>query len=900
MSKSLVIVESPTKARTIKKFLPAGYIVEASVGHVRDLPAKAEQIPAKYKKEAWSRLGVNVEKNFEALYVVPPTSKPQVKKLKALLAECDTLYLATDEDREGEAISWHLLELLKPKVPTKRLVFHEITKSAIKEALETPRELDESLVSAQETRRILDRLYGYSVSPVLWRNVGPKLSAGRVQSVTTRLIVDREKERMKFVRSGFWDLTGSFKGAEGPQFDAVLSSVDGKRIARGKDFDADTGVLTNKEVVHIDEALAEGLAKSLTDASFSVQTVEKKPFTAKPSPPFTTSTLQQESNRKLRLSARATMGAAQALYQNGLITYMRTDSTTLSAEAIQRSREEIESLYGAEYLPATPRQYQTKVANAQEAHEAIRPSSDFTKPEDIPKSLGDRERKVYELIWKRTMACQMENARGFRTSVAIVNAVDSSKEGVCVFKASGKTIEFPGYLRAYVEGADNPDAELADQETLLPSLNQGEDVDMTKVEPKGHTTQPPARYTEASLVKELEARGIGRPSTYASIIDTIQFRGYVEKNGTALIPTFIAFSVTNLMEEHFNRLVNYEFTAEMENDLDKISRGERKSLDYLRNFYFGDDKATEPTGGGLTGLLGAEIDARAVNTLPVGKDEDGQMINIRVGRYGPYLEVGEQEDKEERVRVTIPEGTAPDELTLERAKELIRKGSGPSDLGVDEETGNCVYAKTGRFGAYFQLGENDEEPKMKSLLPGMDLETATLEDALKMLRLPLTIGKDAEGEEILADYGRYGPYIKRGKDTRSLAEPEEIWTYDVEKALAKLAEPARRGRSTPKIIKEFGEDPSTGAEITLRDGRFGPYVTDGTTNASVPKGDDVEAVGLDRAVELIRIREAKGPVKRKKKAKKKAAKKKTAKKKTAKKKATKKKTTKKVSPEEPS
>jgi len=885
MSKSLVIVESPTKAKTIKQYLPAGHIVEASVGHIRDLPAKADEIPAKFKKEEWSRLGVNVEEDFSPLYVVPKDSKQQVKKLKDLLADCDTLYLATDEDREGEAISWHLLELLKPKVPTKRLVFHEITKSAIQEALESPRDIDDSLVSAQETRRILDRLYGYSVSPVLWRNVGPKLSAGRVQSVTTRLIVDRERERMKFVRSEFWDLTGAFKGETGPEFEAVLSTVDGKRIARGKDFDADTGVLTNKEVAHIDEARANELAKSLAEEAFSVQSVEQKPFTGKPAPPFTTSTLQQESNRKLRLSARATMQAAQALYQNGLITYMRTDSTTLSAEAVQRSREEIERLYGAEYLPDEARVYQTKVANAQEAHEAIRPSSDFTKPEDLPKALGDRERKVYELIWKRTMACQMENSRGFRTSLELSG-------GPCVFRASGKTIEFPGYLRAYVEGADDPDAQLADQETILPPLEQGQGVELAKVEPKGHTTQPPARYTEASLVKELEARGIGRPSTYASIIDTIQYRGYVEKNGTALVPTFIAFSVTKLMSQHFEQLVDYEFTAGMEEDLDKISRGERESLEYLRNFYFGDDKATAPTGAGLTGLLGAEIDARAVNTLPLGEGEDGKMINIRVGRYGPYLEVGDDEDTEKRVRVTIPDGTPPDELDLERAKELIRKGSGPSDLGVDEETGKRVYAKTGRFGPYFQLGENDDDPKpkMKSLLPGMDIETVTVEDALKMLRLPRVIGQDSEGEDITADYGRYGPYIRRAKDTRSLAEPEEIWSYDVEKALAKLAEPSKRGRQSAKVIKELGEDPSTGAEVKLQEGRYGPYVTDGTTNASVPKGDDPDTISLDRAIELIRIREAKGP--RKKKAKKKAAKKK-AKKKATKKKATKKKATKK-------
>jgi len=893
-TKALVIVESPTKARTISKFLPDGFVVEASIGHVRDLPTSAKEIPAAIKGEPWARLGINVDDDFAPVYVVPAEKKKQVKKLRDALKGVDILYLATDEDREGESISWHLLELLAPKVPKKRLVFHEITKTAIQEALANPRELDERLVRAQETRRILDRLYGYEVSPILWRKVAPRLSAGRVQSVTVRIVVERERERQRFVKSTFWDLLADFQAQEGPQFSTVLSTLDGKRIARGKDFDSLTGELVkgkgSSEVVLVTEERAKELEQSLRKSDWTVQKVERKPYTDRPAPPFTTSTLQQEANRKLRLSARAAMQAAQRLYENGLITYMRTDSTTLSEQAITQSRSQIEKLYGKEFLPDKPRQYRTKVKNAQEAHEAIRPSGDFHLPEELkghPAGLGDRELRLYELIWKRTMACQMADARGHRMSLKI-------GDGVAVFQASGKTIEFPGYLRAYVEGADDPDAELADKETVLPNVSEGQSVDLKQLESKSHTTQPPARYTEASLVKELEARGIGRPSTYASIIDTILHRQYVVKQGTALVPTFVAFAVVKLMEDHFTDLVNVQFTANMEDDLDEISLGTRESVPYLKDFYFGIDGKK-----GLKDLVEGDIDARTVCTLPLGKDSQNRQINVRVGRYGPYLEREQEPGAEVTDRATIPDGLAPDELNLEKAEELLDKGSGPIELGVDEETESKVYVKTGRYGPYFQLGENDESPKMKSLLPGWEMETVTLEQALSMLRLPRKLGEDPEsGDDIFVDYGRYGAYVKRGTDARSLEKPEDLFEATLELALKKLAEePARgRGRRASKVLKELGVDPSTESPVKLLQGPYGPYVSDGTTNASVPKGAEVESVTLELAIDLIRVREATGKGSRK--AKKKASKKKAAKKKTAKKaakKAAKKSTAKKAS-----
>ncbi|MFT7484492.1 MAG: DNA topoisomerase-1 [Candidatus Paceibacteria bacterium] len=880
-AKALVIVESPTKARTISKYLPKGFHVEASIGHIRDLPTSASEIPKAVKAEPWSRLGINVDHEFEPIYVVPAEKKKQVKKLRDLLKEVDVVYLATDEDREGEAISWHLLEVLNPTVPKKRLVFHEITKKAIQAALENPRELDTRMVKAQETRRILDRLYGYEISPILWRKVAPKLSAGRVQSVTVRLIVERERERQRFVRSTYWDLSADFQASNGPAFATVLSSLDGKRVARGKDFDSTTGKLKSedsKDVVLIDEAMAGEVAARIKDSDWKVERVERKPFTDRPSPPFTTSTLQQEANRKLRLSARATMQAAQRLYENGLITYMRTDSTTLSSQAVDASRKAIERLYGKEYVPSSPRTYKTKVKNAQEAHEAIRPAEGFQLPDDLRSKLNDREYKVYELIWKRTMACQMEDARGFRMSLRI-------SDDYAVFQASGKSIAFPGYLRAYVEGADDPDAELADKELMLPVVQEGESVNLKDLKQKDHTTQPPARYTEASLVKELEARGVGRPSTYATIIDTILSRAYVVKQGTALVPTFVAFAVIKLMEQHFSGLVDIAFTARMESDLDDIALGKKDALPYLKEFYFG-----EKSGKGLKTLIQTEIDARDVCTLPLGEDAEGNMINIRVGRYGPYLERGEE-------RATVPAGMAPDELTIASAEEILRKGSGPIELGTDPESKLEVYAKTGRYGPYFQMGENDAEPKMKSLLPGWDVETVTLENALQMLRLPRLVGEDPDGEEVWTDFGRYGPYVKRGSDTRSLEKPEDIWEASMEVVLAKLAEPPARGgsRRTSKVLRELGVDPKTELPVRLLSGPYGPYVSDGTIHASIAKDADPDKVTLEEACDMIEVREQTGKKKRKKKASKKKAAKKKAKKTTKKaaKKAGKKKTSKK-------
>lgn len=859
---SLVIVESPTKARTIANFLPAGFVVEASVGHIRDLPNSADEIPEDVKGQPWARLGIDVEHDFKPLYVVPPEKRKQVTKLKKLLRDAREVYLATDEDREGESISWHLVEVLEPDVPLRRLVFHEITREAIQAALASPRELDTRLVKAQETRRILDRLYGYEVSPILWRKVKPRLSAGRVQSVTIRLIVERERERQRFRKSTYWDLTGTFAGKTGggPAFEAVLASLDGKRVARGKDFDSATGRLREQdatEVVLVTEEMAGALLEQLQRSSWTVEKVDRKPYTDRPAPPFTTSTLQQEANRKLRLSARATMQAAQRLYENGYITYMRTDSTSLSEGAVTRSRELIAELYGRDYVPAQPRQYRTKVKNAQEAHEAIRPSMDFHTPESIRGELGEREAKVYELIWKRTMACQMEDARGHRMGLRI-------GDGRAVFQASGKTIEFPGYLRAYVEGADDPEAELADKEVVLPDLRQGQPVDLRRLEPKSHTTQPPARYTEASLVKDLEARGIGRPSTYATIIDTILQRNYVVKQGTALVPTFTAVAVVRLMEEYFTDLVDAQFTARMEDDLDAISLGDKEALPYLRAFYYG-------LGGsrGLKSLVESEIDAREVCTIPLGEDADGRRIDIRVGRYGPYLERGEE-------RATIPEGLAPDELDIPKAEELLARGSGPVTLGTDAESGDIVYVRTGRYGPYVQLGEDDGEPKRKSLLPGMTMEAITLEDALKLLRLPRKIGVDpTSGEDVLADFGRYGPYVKRGTEARSLERVEDIFEIGLSAALQRLAEaPARGGRRrASQVLRELGPDPSTGAVVKVLEGPYGYYVSDGTTNASLPKGSEPDAATLAQAIELIRAREASGKGRRGKKVAKKASKK---------------------------
>ena len=873
--KSLVIVESPAKARTISAFLPDSFRVEASIGHVRDLPQGAKEVPKKYKGEKWARLGIDVDNDFTPLYVVSSEKKKQVQKLKKALAEADTLYLATDEDREGESISWHLSQVLKPKVETKRLVFHEITREAIEEALANPRDLDIGLVKAQEARRILDRLFGYEVSPVLWRKIGQQArSAGRVQSVAVRLIVDRERLRRRFRRSSFWDLKATFANAGGETFEAELARVGDRRIVASRDFDSATGQIKEGGKTHLwlhaDDATA--LRERLTGAEWRVRSVDKKPYSSNPAPPFTTSTLQQEANRKLRFPARRTMQVAQRLYENGHITYMRTDSTTLAESAVASIRGLIADRYGNEYLSQESRQFQTKVRNAQEAHEAIRPSSVFRRPQELEGSLSSDELRLYELIWKRTMACQMARARGHRIAVRI-------EDGDCVFQARGKTIDFAGFLRAYAEGSDDPSAELADQEIVLPSLAEGEALDCRTLETRERSTQPPARYTEASLVKELEARSIGRPSTYASIIDTILAREYVFKQGNALVPSFTAFAVVKLLENFFPDLVDVDFTARMEGDLDEISLGTRDSLPYLQHFYFGSEGHE-----GLHTLIQQEIDPRESCTLLVDRDESGEPVNVRVGRYGPYLERGEE-------RASIPDGVAPDELTLERALEILEEGAkGPRQLGHHPRSGEPIFVKVGRYGPYVQLGEGDgdEKPKMKSLLPGSTPETVSVEEAAALLDLPRTVGEDPEtGEEITVDYGRYGPYLRRGKETRSLDAPEQVFSVTLDQAVRKFKEEKPGRRRGPKVLKELGDN-EAGVAIRLLDGRYGPYVTDGETNASIPRGDDPNELTLERALDLIKERAAAGPRKRrgrKKTAKKKATKKKVAKKSAAKKKA---------------
>ncbi len=892
---ALVIVESPAKARTIGKFLGKGYTVEASVGHIRDLPKGRKEVPEDLKKEEWAYLGVNVNDRFTPIYIVPDDKKQQVSKLKKALKGCSELYLATDEDREGEAISWHLLEVLKPKVPVHRLVFHEITKEAISEALANPRDVDDALVRAQEARRILDRLYGYDVSQLLWKKVGRGLSAGRVQSVSVRLIVERERARMAFNSATYWDATALFATDKNEEFSATLTTVDGRRIPAGKDFDAATGKLKDDSMLLLDEAAAKALVEKLRTAEFRVAAVDRKPFKSQPAPPFTTSTMQQEANRKLGFTAKRTMRAAQGLYENGHITYMRTDSTNLAAVAVDAARDLVRSEYGDDYLPESPRIYKSKVKNAQEAHEAIRPAGHpFELPEVVGKSLAPDERKLFELIWKRTIASQMADARGFRTTVTVEG------EGA-TFRVSGKTIEFPGFLRAYVEGSDNPDGELADKETLLPALVEDQVVACRELEPHDHTTQPPARFTEASLTRKLEEMGIGRPSTYASIIETIQAREYVFKKGSALVPTWVAFAVTRLLEQHLESLVDYQFTAQMEDFLDAISCGEAEHADYLQKFYFGNGTP------GLKARVAAkevEIDPRLMSRFPVGTPTSGdhrEEIVLRVGKYGPFLEQGER-------KASLPDGMAPDEVTLERSIELLDAGMTDDEpLGTCPETNKPVYLKVGRFGPYVQLGtpDDEEKPKNASLLPGIKPEDVTFEVALKLLSLPREVGKHPESSEpIVAQNGRYGPYIKCDKETRSL--PAEVSPLDItlEQALALLAQPKTRGRAAAKPpIKVFEESPVTGEPIRLLEGRYGPYFADGQSNASLPRGMDVEEATFELAIRLLEERAAKGGTKKKKKStKKKATKKKAAKKKAAKKKTSKKKAAvKKAAPsEEPS
>ena len=853
--KSLVIVESPAKARTISKFLGGKFTVEASIGHIRDLPQGAKEVPQEYKGEKWAYLGVNVDDNFTPVYIVPSEKKSQVSKLKQLLKESSELFLATDEDREGEAISWHLCEVLKPKVPVRRLVFHEITKDAIEEALANPRSIDDGLVRAQETRRILDRLYGYEVSQLLWRKIGPRLSAGRVQSVAVRMIVERERQRMAFRAATWWDLIACLATGEGKEFEAELVSVNGRKIPSGKDFDPATGKIKDPQLLLLNEQQARELADRLLRGQFHVTNLEERPYTRKPPEPFTTSTLQQEANRKLGFGARRTMDIAQSLYENGHITYMRTDSTNLAQVAIDAARELVRTEYGGEFLPETPRVYRSKVKNAQEAHEAIRPAGHpFELPAVLKGELGHDQFRLFELIWKRTIASQMVDCRG-RTITITIEA-----DGA-VFQVSGKTIDFAGFLRAYVEGSDDPEAELADQEKILPTVKIGEALTCRELKTKDHTTQPPARFSEASLTAALEERGIGRPSTYASIIETILARQYVFKKGNALVPTWTAFSVSKLMEEHLPDLVNYQFTAEMEDLLDAISRGEFESVKYLKNFYFGNEHP------GLKQQLDnkiQEVDPRDLSRFSLGKPEAGPYrdeVFVRVGKFGPFLEHGER-------KATIPQEMPPDELTLAKALEMLEQASvGEEPLGVSPETQRRVYLKQGRFGPYVQLeaAEEDEKPKNASLLPGMQPSDVTLEVALKLLSLPRTLGEHPQTKEpIVAFNGKFGPYIKCGSETRSL--PKEVSPLDVslDQAVELLAQPKARGRgrAAPREpLKTFENSPVTGQPVKLLSGRYGNYVTDGTTNATLPKDVTPEELTFPQALDLLAERAARGPAK---------------------------------------
>jgi DNA topoisomerase I len=897
----LVIVESPAKARTIAGYLGKGYVVESSIGHIRDMPDKAAEIPQKYRAEPWARLGVDVDNDFQALYVVPSDKKQQVSKLKSLLKDADELYLATDEDREGEAIAWHLTEELKPKVPTRRMVFHEITPEAIARAIANPIELNTGKVDAYQTRRVLDRLYGYEVSPVLWKKVMPRLSAGRVQSVATRLVVDRERERIAFRSASYWDLEADFATAKhGTErlpddptvFTATLQSVDGKRVAQGRDFTS-TGQLRDAgQVLHLDGESAGALAGRLRDARFSVSSVERKPYRRSPYAPFRTTTLQQEASRKLGFTAKYTMSVAQRLYENGYITYMRTDSITLSQTAIDAARSQARELYGADYVPDAPRTYASKVKNAQEAHEAIRPAGDrFRTPAQVAKAglKGDHLR-LYDLIWKRTVACQMKDATGESVSVKVAGASTAGERAE--FGASGKTITFYGFLKAYVESNDDSAVDRDDQERRLPLLAENDPLTALRLDPAEHATRPPARYTEASLVKELEDREIGRPSTYATIIGTILDRGYAFKKGTALVPSFLAFAVITLLERHFGQLVDYEFTAQMEDALDEIARGEAERVPWLRRFYFGDDAAADGSataatrdehsvpdatdtvgpdaqggkralgrsdeGLGLKALVSdiTDIDARDVSSFPLA----GTDIVVRVGRYGPYLERDGQ-------RANVPEDLAPDELTPEKAEELLSEPSGDKPLGSDPESGHQLVAKAGRFGPYVTevLPEGaKDKPRTASLLKSMTLDTVTLDDALRLLSLPRTLG-EVDGEPVTVQNGRYGPYVKKGSDSRSLATEEEMFTITLEAAKALLAEPKPRGRGRAAAappLREMGDDPATGKPMVIKDGRFGPYVTDGETNASLRKGDEVATITAERAAQLLADRRDAAPAPR--------------------------------------
>ncbi|UTT65617.1 type I DNA topoisomerase [Janibacter sp. CX7] len=919
MASKLVIVESPAKAKTIAGYLGPDYAVEASVGHIRDIPTPSE-MPADMKKGPFGRFGVNIEEGFEPFYVVDPDKKKKVTELKRLLKDADTLYLATDEDREGEAIAWHLLETLKPKIPVQRMVFHEITKEAIQRAVEDTRELDLDLVNAQESRRILDRLYGYEVSPVLWRKVKAGLSAGRVQSVATRIVVERERERMAFKVASYWSVEGTFSSGTAP-FAARLATLDGRKVATGSDFD-DTGAV-KKDARALDQRAATQVAEATIAAPVVVSSVSEKPYTRRPYAPFTTSTLQQEAGRKLGLGSKAAMGVAQKLYENGYITYMRTDSTNLSSSAVSAARGQARDMYGADFVPEAPRVYGKKSKNAQEAHEAIRPAGDrFRTPAQVAGELRGDEFRLYELIWKRTVASQMADAKGSTATIRMRADLTGCEAGeVAEYSASGTVITFRGFLAAYEEGTDEPAQPAKDGEARLPKVEEGASLDVVDAVASGHETSPPARYTEASLVKKMEELGIGRPSTYASTISTIQDRGYVRKKGTALVPTWLAFAVTRLMEVHFSRLVDYDFTASMEVDLDEIAAGDADRVAWLQRFYYGD----EGSGPGLSGLVAdlGDIDARAISTIEIG---DG--VVVRVGRYGPYVEevvpkgvdpaTGEVTDETKTTpapkRATITDDVAPDELTPAMAREFLAAAADDGRvLGQDPETGRDVVVKNGRYGPYVtevleesaddkpKRGKAKVKPRTASLFKSMDPSTVDLEQALKLLSLPRTLGTVTEtttaedGTEksvevpITAQNGRYGPYLKKGTDSRSIETEEQLFTMTLEEAVAIYAQPKQRGRAAAKPpLAEFGEDPVSGKKVVVKDGRFGPYVTDGETNATLRRGDEPETLTAERAYELIAEKRAKGPTTRKKSAKKTA--KKTAKKATKKtaKKATKK------------
>ncbi|BCW20377.1 DNA topoisomerase 1 [Arthrobacter sp. NtRootA9] len=887
--KKLVIVESPAKSKTIAKYLGEGFIVEASIGHIRDLPQPSE-LPAELKKTSVGKFAVDIDHDFKPYYVVSPDKKKKVTELKAALKDADELYLATDGDREGEAIAWHLLEVLKPKVPVYRMTFGEITKEAIQRAMGNLRDVDSALVDAQETRRILDRLYGYEISPVLWRKVARGLSAGRVQSVVTRMVVDRERERMAFKAASYWDLTGQFGTDSGSasSFKAKLAAVDGAKVATGRDFN-DDGVLTSRNVVHLNEELAASLATGLQDAAFAVRSVETKPYTRRPAAPFTTSTLQQEAGRKLRFSSKSTMQIAQRLYENGYITYMRTDSSALSDEAITAARRQASELYGPEYIPGSPRVYSNKAANAQEAHEAIRPAGDsFRTPAQVASQLSSDEFRLYELIWKRTVASQMADAKGSTATIRLGAVSTDGRDAE--FSASGTVITFPGFLAAYEEGKDEGRGDDdSDEARRLPNVAKGDSLTASDIVAVGHETSPPPRYTEASLTAELEKRGIGRPSTYASTISTIQDRGYVRKQGSALVPSWIAFSVIRLLEQHFSDYVDYEFTADMEGDLDKIANGQAAGASWLRHFYFGED--SDPGLLSIVNNLG-EIDAREINSIPI-TDE----ITLRVGKFGPYLESSaatvdpKTGEVVESARANVPEDLAPDELTAAKAVELMETAA-PEErvLGTDPHTGHTVVAKNGRYGAYVteiipeitaeELANQPVEyykngkpkppkkpvkakPRTGSLFKSMTVESVTLDEALQLMSLPRALGEDAEGNLITVQNGRFGPYLKKGTDSRSIGTEEEIFTITLEQALEIYSQPKQRGaRAAVPPLAEFGPDPVSEKNIVVKEGRFGPYITDGITNITVPRATSLEELTREQAVELLAEKRAKGPVKR--------------------------------------